>query len=84
MVDDDKIQELLFSPGGDGWKNQSIVVLLEKRLGDSHQLYLDYINGIERVIGNINQELSIYSRPVQEQINRPVTRYRLERYSGSS
>ncbi len=78
LVDDDKIQELMFSPGGDGWKDQSTGLLLEKRLGDSHPLYLRYVNGIERVIGDINRELSIHSRPVQEQINTQVSRGRPE------
>lgn len=68
VVDDDKIRELLSSPGDHGWKDQSISNLLEERLGDSHQLYLEYINGIERVMGDINRELSIDSKLVQEQI----------------
>ena len=78
VVDDDKIQELLSSPGGDRWKDQSTALLLEKRLGDSHPLYLRYINGIERVIDNINRELSTDSRSVQEQINTPVSSDRSE------
>ncbi len=72
VADDDKIRELLSSPGGDSWKDQSISNLLEERLGDSHQLYLQYINGIERVMGEISQELSIDSRLVQEQMTIPV------------
>ena len=84
VVDDDKIRELLSSPGSDSWKDQSISLLLENRLGNSHQLYLEYISGIERVMGDINQELSSDSKVVQEQINKLVSRYRLERYNGSS
>ncbi len=73
VVDDDKIRELLTSPGGDSWRDQSISNSLKGRLGDSHQLYLEYIHGIERVMGDISRELSVDSRAVQEQITVPVS-----------
>ncbi len=68
VTDDDKIRELISSPGGDSWKDQSISNLLEERLGDSYQLYLEYIKGIERVMDEIGRELSIESRLVQEKM----------------
>ncbi|KAL7823711.1 hypothetical protein V8C26DRAFT_433671 [Trichoderma gracile] len=59
VADDEKVEELLSEPGGDCWKERSIADLLEKRLQDSYQLYMQYIRYMKRILDEINTELAI-------------------------
>lgn len=65
VADDEKIQELLSSHGRESWKNVAVPGLLEQRFGDSYPLYLECIMGIERVVGDINRQLSVDSGPAR-------------------
>lgn len=38
-LDDNRIDELLLSPGGEVWAEASTVKILERRLGDSYEVY---------------------------------------------
>ncbi|KAK1764491.1 hypothetical protein QBC33DRAFT_613156 [Phialemonium atrogriseum] len=69
LVDDDKIDDLLSAPGGDGWKEPSVANLLRSRLLESYELYLDLVTEMKRVLDHIHKELAADSEPVQQQIN---------------
>ncbi|KAF7558495.1 hypothetical protein G7046_g5664 [Stylonectria norvegica] len=69
--DDSKIAKLLSDPGGDMWKESSIADLLEERLQESYELYLEYIKGMGRVMDELNQELAAESQPVQDSVTTP-------------
>jgi hypothetical protein len=71
-VGDDKITTLLAAPGGDEWKETAIAESLEYRLGDSYELYLEYVRGVGRVMDEVNRELAIDTVTVQEKPNSPV------------
>lgn len=73
VVDDAMIEKLLSRPGGDEWKDDSIARLLEKRLRDSYQLYLDYIQGMERVMIELCEKLAADSVPVQDHLKSVVS-----------
>ncbi|KAK3331631.1 hypothetical protein B0T19DRAFT_366751 [Cercophora scortea] len=69
VVDDAMIGKLLSAPGGESWSDPTIAALLEKRLQGSYELYLQYIQGIRRVMDDLNRELAIDADAVQEKIN---------------
>jgi hypothetical protein len=72
LVDDVKVNQLLSDPGGQSWKEPAIEGLIKQRLGDTHELYLKYIEGMERVMEKLNKELSVDSNPVQRKLNSSV------------
>ncbi|KAL7945838.1 hypothetical protein V8C42DRAFT_352819 [Trichoderma barbatum] len=43
FVDNEKVKELIAKPAGEAWKDVSMVELLQQRLGDSYELYQEYI-----------------------------------------
>ncbi|KAK3681760.1 hypothetical protein B0T22DRAFT_523034 [Podospora appendiculata] len=69
VVDDAMIGKLLSAPGGESWNDPMISALLEVRLQESYELYLQYIHGIMRVMEELNRELAIDADSVQEKIN---------------
>jgi hypothetical protein len=66
VLDDDKIKELLLAPGGDCWREESVAELFEKRLEESYELYMQYIQGIKNTMDEINRELAIDSKWAQK------------------
>jgi hypothetical protein len=84
VADDDRIGDLLANPGGESWKEPSIAALLEKRLQESYNLYLEYIKGMGRVMEDINRELAIESDTIQEKVNSAVRIPDLNRFEFSS
>lgn len=72
VVDDDKIKELLSNPRGDGWRDRNIAAALASRLGDSYELYFKYVSGVKGVVDDINHELAVDQKPVQEKLNHLV------------
>lgn len=72
VVDDDRIEALLADPGGDSWKEPMVADLLEKRLQDSFELYIEYIEGMDCVMKEIHKELAFDSQSVQTKVNTPV------------
>ncbi|KAH8685345.1 hypothetical protein BGZ61DRAFT_58203 [Ilyonectria robusta] len=71
VVDDDRIEALLADPGGDSWKEPLVADLLEKRLQDSFELYIEYIEGMDCVMKEIHKELAFDSQSVQTKVNTP-------------
>lgn len=69
-IDQDEIQELVDNPGGKAWKNASIVRLLQQRLNDSYELYLEYIKGMEQVMGKLCDELAMDDGYIQSKLVR--------------
>ncbi|KAL7917643.1 hypothetical protein ACQKWADRAFT_324459 [Trichoderma austrokoningii] len=61
VLDDNTIEELLLAPGGDGWTEEQTVRLFEERLGESYDLYMKYIHGMNQTIIEINRELAVDS-----------------------
>jgi len=72
VVDNAKIDELLREPGGKAWQDPSISILLQDRLRESYPLYLDYIQGMQQVMEEINKELAMDSEPIRERIQTEV------------
>ncbi len=73
VIDDDEAEALLADPGAKLWSDPSIAALLRKRLGASHQLYLEYINGMNRVVQEIHRELSVDVAAIQSQMRGAVS-----------
>lgn len=71
-VDDDKVDELLSTPGGDSWKEPTVETLLQKRPFDCYKLYLDHVTEMKRVLGEIYEELAVNKEPIQQQIHTQV------------
>jgi len=57
VVDDETICHLMGDPGGESWKASEIADALESRLQDSYGLYVETIKEMQRVMGEITQEL---------------------------
>lgn len=79
VVDGDRIDALLAAPGSDDWRDPTIAVLLKERLGASHRLYREFINGMNSVVKEINKELSIDGVAIQKQMQGTVSCTRLRR-----
>ncbi|KAL6879175.1 hypothetical protein J3F83DRAFT_725360 [Trichoderma novae-zelandiae] len=61
VADDERIRELLLDPGGGCWKEESLAEVFERRLQESYQLYMQYIQNIKGILDEINRELAIGS-----------------------
>lgn len=72
LVDDDKIDDLLSAPGGDGWKEPSVANFLRSRLLESYELYLDLVTEMKHILDHIHKELAADSEPIQQQLNASV------------
>lgn len=57
-LDDARIDELLDNPGGKSWTEARIAESLEKRLGDSHEIYMQCIAEFHEWLEAINRELA--------------------------
>ncbi|UKZ70692.1 uncharacterized protein TrAtP1_011664 [Trichoderma atroviride] len=66
VLDDDTIEELLLAPGGDRWREERVTRLFEERLGDSYDLYMKFINGMNQTMDEINRELAVDSSWAQK------------------
>lgn len=82
VADDEKIREPLLSPGGDCWRDESVAVLFEKRLQESYELYMQYIQGIRRVLDEINRVLAVDSEWTQRLLDSSVSKNSICKSSG--
>lgn len=57
-LDDARIDELLDNPGGKSWTEARTAENLEKRLGDSHEIYLQCISEFQDGLKAMNHELA--------------------------
>ncbi|KAF3076131.1 hypothetical protein CFAM422_001132 [Trichoderma lentiforme] len=77
VIDNEKVQELIDKPAGEAWRDVSMVELLEKRLGDSYELYQEYISGMNHVMDKLYHELALNDESVQSKLldtsKRPAT-----------
>ena len=64
---------MISRPGSEAWKDAQVATLLEERLQEAHQLYLDYIDGIKQDMEEINEHLEMDSAPIQEMLNSKVS-----------
>ncbi|KAI1413448.1 hypothetical protein F5Y13DRAFT_29788 [Hypoxylon sp. FL1857] len=72
IEDDNKIKDLLSNPGGNFWKDQETIDLLQHRLGEeSYGLFVDCIEGVNEVMGKLNSELVLDSTTLQESLRKP-------------
>lgn len=58
-LDDTRIDELLDSPGGKAWTEARTAESLEKRLGNSHDIYLQCMAEFHEWLEAINRELAL-------------------------
>lgn len=59
LVDDDeKIRLLVAHPGGPDWREPSIALILERRLGASYGLYINYMAEMSETLERLKQELA--------------------------
>lgn len=65
-------QELLDNPSGPRWADPDIAELLQKKLGESFELYICYVQRIKETIDNIRAEIETYSELVEEKRKRQV------------
>lgn len=73
VVDDDKVEELLANPGGEGWKDPAVADLLEIRLAESYELYLRHMTAIAEVMEKLNHELAVDQDSVQYTVKTSVS-----------
>ncbi|KAI0381383.1 hypothetical protein F5Y04DRAFT_81310 [Hypomontagnella monticulosa] len=84
IEDDIKLNELLSNPGGEAWKDQEITELLIHRLGEeSHNLFIECINGVGEVMGMLNHELALSSPSIQDSLRKPKTPMTMSRIKES-
>lgn len=73
IADDDKVRLLLSDPGGAHWQEDKLGALLEKRLGDSYDLYFTCVKDIEKTLEALRTALVLDSQSeIEAQINAPV------------
>jgi hypothetical protein len=72
VVDDGHVKRLLADPGGEGWKEAWLDASLRDRLGESYELYFEYISGMKEVVEELKHELALGSDTVQEKLTTPV------------
>ncbi|KAG7284250.1 hypothetical protein NEMBOFW57_010614 [Staphylotrichum longicolle] len=83
VVDDAHVKRLLADLGGAGWKETWIDGSLRERLGESYDLYFEYINGMLGVLEDLRHELALDSDTVQEKLSTPRTAMSAARLRGS-
>lgn len=59
IVDSEDIEEMISNPGGAAWKDSGMQKMLEERLGESYQAYLDTIKRMEEIMKTIAKDLKI-------------------------
>lgn len=72
VADDDNVRLLLSDPGGEHWRDKELALLLEKRLGESYELYMEYMKGIETTVHKLGHDLALDSQIVQDILKAPV------------
>jgi hypothetical protein len=78
-LDTSKIDELLAAPGAEGWKEEPVAELLQKRLDGSFELYLDYVKHLQTAMEDVNRELAVDSDAVQNRVEIAVSMDSLSR-----
>ncbi|KLU83003.1 hypothetical protein MAPG_02070 [Magnaporthiopsis poae ATCC 64411] len=76
-------QDLLDNPSGPRWADADIAELLEKKLGESFELYICYVQRIKEAIDDVSAEMESYSELVDEKRKQQAVST-LARLSGSS
>lgn len=71
VVDSDSANALLANPSGERWKDADIADLLETKLGESHELYLSYVDRMVETLAKISEEMAIDSDLVQDRMELP-------------
>ncbi|KHE85155.1 hypothetical protein GE21DRAFT_1206956 [Neurospora crassa] len=75
MIDDetekDKIPELIKDPFGTWWTEPKTARLLQERLRDGYEVYMDCIQVIKQVMDDVVQELALGHSSVQSNISSP-------------
>ncbi|KAL8382712.1 hypothetical protein RB595_006482 [Gaeumannomyces hyphopodioides] len=69
VSDNDRVSLLLAHPAGEGWKDAHISRRLEKRLGDSYELYLSYVVGMGETLEKLKTALAFDHDAVQEKLD---------------
>jgi hypothetical protein len=73
VADKAQIQRLLADPGGDEWRQRDIAQLLEDRLQDSNELYLDIMQQLQATMEELRKELAVDKMEFQKKVSsKPV------------
>lgn len=72
VSDNDRVSLLLAHPAGDGWKDAHISRCIEKRLGDSYELYLSYVVGIGEALEKLKTTLAFDDDAIQKKLDTPA------------
>ena len=75
-----KITELINDPFGSWWTEPDTARLLEERLADGYEVYMDCIEMMEKLVEEILTELAWNNSSVQDMIKAPVSPYRHPEY----
>lgn len=75
-LDDTRINELLDNPGGKSWTEARTAENLEKRLGDSHEIYLQCMNEFHEWLEAMNRELA-FDMAAKQQLRETTPAVRL-------
>jgi hypothetical protein len=66
VADDDTVKVLVSDYGGVYWKDPALNSLLEQRLSESYELYLEYVKGIQKTVKSIQHELAFDKQATQD------------------
>ncbi|KAI6356574.1 hypothetical protein MCOR31_010685 [Pyricularia oryzae] len=69
VVDGNSANELLADPSSQRWKDADVSELLQKKLGESHILYLGFVRRMEETLAELSTEMALDSDLVQERMD---------------
>lgn len=72
VVDGNSANELLADPSSQRWKDADVSELLQKKLGESHILYLGFVRRMEETLAELSKEMALDSDLVQERMDAQV------------
>lgn len=67
-VDDARISRLLADPGGKEWGDTDLAHHLQDYLGDSHAVFLDTIEDMNRAMGELKNEIIIDAETLRQKV----------------
>lgn len=69
IADKSEIQRLLANPGGDEWRQKDIAQLLEDRLQDSNELYVEIMQQLQKTMEELRKELAVEKTEFQKKVS---------------
>ncbi|KAF1992333.1 hypothetical protein K402DRAFT_416007 [Aulographum hederae CBS 113979] len=69
VADDDKIKDLLASPGGDLWSDKVLDKQLRERLSKAYELYIDFMKDLVEALEKLKHELGADNLQFQKEVH---------------